>query len=81
MSVEFPISNHVTFRHFEQDQKEGYGAVVVVKWSASPPSTQTIRVRILLTTNFRIEKTKINEKEAVLDPCLKKRVIQIKCHL
>ena len=54
------------------EQKALTWAVVVVQWSASLPSTPTIRVRFLLMTNILYEKTKINEKEAGVGPSLKK---------
>ena len=46
--------------------------MVVVEWSASSPSAPTIRVRILLITNFLFEKTKVSEKETGVGPSLKK---------
>ena len=51
-------------------------AVVVVKWSASSPSTPTIRVWILLTL-YEYEKTKINEKEARVGPSLKNKISSV----
>ena len=51
-------------------------AVVVVMWSASSPSSPTIRVRILLKPKFFsmilcLKRTKINKKEAGVGPIKK----------
>ena len=68
------------------------GAVVVVKWSACSPSTPTIWVRIPLTSliffykSLRLNRTKINKKEAVVGPFSKNVLhyrfyVELKIHL